>query len=47
MTQITDRAKEMPEEELKRKNMAVLQLFYFLDYETSEDFYEQFYKRIG
>lgn len=47
VTQITDRAKEMPEEELKRKNMALLQLFYFLDYETSEDFYEQFYKRIG
>ncbi len=46
LAQITDHAKEMPEEELKRKNMALLQSFYFQDYDVSEDFYRQFYERM-
>ena len=43
---ITRKAKEMPEEELKAADMAILQYFYFLDYDTEKDFYEQFYERL-
>ena len=43
---IVKQAKEMPEETLKALDMAILQYFYFLDYETEKDFYPQFYERL-
>ena len=43
---IVAKAGEMPEEQLKSINMAVLQTFYFNDYDTERDFYDQFYERL-
>ncbi len=44
---ITDNARTMPEDKLKAMNMAVLQLFYFADYDCKRDFYEQFKERVN
>ena len=43
---ITDNLGSLTEEKLKSLNMAVLQIFFFEDYDTSADFYEQFYGRV-
>ena len=42
---ITDYLSEMDAELLKARNMEILQKFYFLDYDISRDFYEQFHER--
>ena len=44
---ITDCAAEMPEAQLKQVNMMLLQRFYIADYDTSQDFYTQFEKRMS
>ncbi|MCR4778698.1 MAG: YkgJ family cysteine cluster protein [Lachnospiraceae bacterium] len=43
---ITRQAASLPEDQLKALNMAILQYFYFLDYDTNKDFYSQFYERL-
>jgi len=43
---ITKQAASLPEDQLKALNMAILQYFYFLDYDTNKDFYSQFYERL-
>lgn len=45
--EISDKALAMPETELKKINMTLLQLFYLTPYDTSRDFYEQFEERIS
>ncbi|WP_026527322.1 YkgJ family cysteine cluster protein [Butyrivibrio sp. VCD2006] len=44
---ITDCAKEMPQEQLKQVNMMLLQRFYIADYDTTQDFYTQFEERMA
>ena len=44
---ITDRAPEMPPEQLKAVNMAVLNTFFATNYDASVDFYEQFNDRMS
>ena len=44
---IADRTDEMPQEQLKAVNMAILKMFYMTDYDTDRDFYEQFYERFS
>ncbi len=46
ITGITDRAATMPEEELKSINKAILENFYFTDYDVNRDFYGQFHERM-
>ncbi|WP_026493430.1 YkgJ family cysteine cluster protein [Butyrivibrio sp. XPD2002] len=43
---VTDKAPQMPAEELKAINMKILQAFFMKAYDTGEDFYEQFEERI-
>ncbi|WP_026658402.1 YkgJ family cysteine cluster protein [Butyrivibrio sp. AC2005] len=44
---ISDRAPQMPEQDLKAVNMKILQLFYITPYDTGSDFYEQLDQRIA
>ncbi len=44
-SEITDHLSEMDAELLKARNMEILQKFYFIDYDISRDFYEQFHER--
>ncbi len=43
---IIENAKNMEEDKLKALNMAILQLFYFADYDITKDFYGQFEDRL-
>ncbi len=43
---ITDRAAEMPEDQLKAVNMGILQRFFIAPYDANIDFYSQFEERM-
>ncbi|WP_029320829.1 YkgJ family cysteine cluster protein [Butyrivibrio sp. AE3004] len=43
---ISDKAEDMPEVELKAVNMQILQNFFIAPYDINSDFYEQFYGRL-
>ncbi len=44
---ITERAQEIPTDQLKEVNMAILKAFFADDYNTDMDFYEQFENRMS
>ncbi len=44
---ISDKAADMPEDELKAVNMRILQTFFLSQYDTDTDFYTQFEERLS
>ncbi len=44
---ISERAPEMPQDQLKAVNMGLLQTFFTRDYDIDKDFYEQFNERMS